>query len=154
MEMTSERHLPVSREAVWRALNDPAILAECFPGCESMERIGENRYEALILAKVGPVKARFRGTISVEDPRPPESYRLVFAGSGGAAGFAKGHADVRLDEEDGGCRIEYGVSAAVGGKLAQVGSRLVNGAARKLADRFFDNLVARLGGDTERIHTA
>lgn len=146
MEMKSERELPWSRQTVWEALNDVDVLRACVPGCESMEETGDGRFDALVQAKVGPVKAKFRGVVSVIDPRPPEGYTLSFEGQGGAAGFAKGEADVDLAESDDGCTLTYEARASVGGKLAQVGSRLVQGAARKMADQFFDNLIAHLGG--------
>lgn len=150
MEMQSERHLPLPRQTVWDALNDPAVLRACVPGCESLEEIETDRYEAVVMAKVGPVKARFRSHISVLDADPPAGYRLSFEGQGGAAGFARGSADVALADEGGeACTLSYTATASVGGKLAQVGSRLVQGAARKMADQFFDNLVAELGDGGE-----
>lgn len=145
MELQSDRHLPLSRQLVWDALNDPAILRHCIPGCESMDVIGEAKYEAVVLAKVGPVKARFRGHVSIADHVPPERYTLVFEGQGGAAGFARGEAEVTLLEHDDGASILlYSARATVGGKLAQIGSRLVQATARKMADDFFDKFVARL----------
>ncbi|HKJ94481.1 MAG TPA: carbon monoxide dehydrogenase subunit G [Gammaproteobacteria bacterium] len=148
MEMQSQRQLPRPPGEVWDALNDPDVLRACVPGCESLDEIEDGKFEALVRAKVGPVKARFRGHVSVVDPDPPNGYVLRFEGQGGAAGFAKGEASVRLSEgEEGeGCTLTYDASAQVGGKLAQVGSRLVQGAARKMADEFFDNLVTHLGG--------
>lgn len=141
MEMQNERHLPLARDAVWRALNDPEVLRACVPGCESFERVDDNSYDAVVTAKVGPVQARFKGRVTLEDLQPPESYSMSFQGQGGQAGFVRGTADVRLDETADGCRVGYGVRATLGGKLAQLGSRLVDGAARKTADDFFDNFV-------------
>lgn len=156
MELQNERHLPWPRERVWEALNDPAFLQLCIPGCESMEQLEDNRYDALVQAKVGPVKARFRGLISVADLIPPESYTLRFEGQGGAAGFARGEADVQLvSADDGGSILRYSARATVGGKLAQIGSRLVQATARKMADQFFDNFTAHLqAGDESTAATA
>lgn len=145
MELQSDRHLPLPRQLVWDALNDPAVLRHCIPGCESMDVIDEAKYEAVVLAKVGPVKARFRGHVTIADHVPPERYTLVFEGQGGAAGFARGEAEVMLlHSDDGASILIYSARATVGGKLAQIGSRLVQATARKLADDFFDNFVARL----------
>ncbi|HEX5513656.1 MAG TPA: carbon monoxide dehydrogenase subunit G [Gammaproteobacteria bacterium] len=145
MELQSERQLPWPRQRVWSALNDPGLLQQCIPGCESMEAIGDYQYHALVQAKVGPVKARFRGQVSIADLIPPESYILRFEGQGGAAGFARGEAEVYLLELDGGgSALRYSARAIVGGKLAQIGSRLVQSAARKMADEFFDNFITQL----------
>ncbi|MGD8429185.1 MAG: carbon monoxide dehydrogenase subunit G [Ectothiorhodospiraceae bacterium] len=149
MDMNNERQLPLPQQQVWEALNDPEVLAACIPGCESMEEVEENVYRATVTQKVGPVKARFKGRVTVSEQQPPSAYRLSFEGDGGSAGFAKGEADVTISEEGDGSRIGYTVKATVGGKLAQVGSRLVDGAARKTADKFFDNLVEHLGGGEE-----
>lgn len=147
MEMTSDRHLPLERDTVWEALNDPAVLQACVPGCESMERLEADVYQTAVTTRVGPVKARFRGHIRITDAQPPERYTLSFEGQGGA-GFAKGAADVALEADgEGGCHIRYVARARVGGKLAQVGSRLLDGTARKLSDEFFDNFTRHLGGD-------
>ncbi len=148
MEMEQRRELPFDRSTVWASLNDPAVLRTCVPGCQGMEPLDENSYEAVVSTKIGPVKARFRGHIHIENAQPPEAYRLRFEGQGGAAGFAKGAADVALSETDTGTMLGYRVDATVGGKLAQVGSRIVLGAARKLADEFFDNFEAYLRGDS------
>ncbi|MFB4203712.1 hypothetical protein KBTX_02029 [wastewater metagenome] len=148
MEMNQERELAFDRQTVWDALNDPEALRVCIPGCQGLEMLETDRYEAVVQTKIGPVKARFRGHVSIEDADPPQGYRLRFEGQGGAAGFAKGGASVRLEEMNPeGTRLAYDVEATVGGKLAQVGSRIVNGAARKLADEFFDNLGAYLRGE-------
>lgn len=147
MEMTSARHLPLERDTVWEALNDPEILQACVPGCEAMELVEAEVYQTAVTTKVGPVKARFRGHIRITDSVPPERYTLTFEGQG-SAGFAKGEADVELEADgDGGCHIRYVARAKVGGKLAQVGSRLLDGTARKLSDQFFDNFTRHLGGD-------
>lgn len=136
MEITGEYQIAAPREAVWAALNDPDILAQCIPGCESLEQTGDNTFAARVTAAVGPVKAKFNTKLSLEDLNPPESYRLV-GESKAAAGFGKGSADVRLEENDGGTLLHYSADFKVGGKLAQVGSRLVVGATKKTADDFF-----------------
>jgi len=144
MEMTGEHRLPMPREAVWQALNDPDVLSRCIPGCESLEKTAENAFNARVAAKVGPVKARFSGTVQLTDIEPPERYTLTGEGKGGAAGFAKGQASVTLVDDGGGTILSYRVKADVGGKLAQLGGRLINGAAQKMASQFFDNLGASL----------
>lgn len=147
MEMSNDRRLALGREAVWDALFDPDVLAACIPGCESVEKISDHEFHTAMTAKVGPVKARFKGKVTMDDVDRPNGYRVGFEGQGGSAGFAKGEAQVRLtDEADGGSRIAYTVKATVGGKLAQVGSRLIDGVANKMATEFFDNLTERLGG--------
>lgn len=154
MELQNERHLPWPRQRVWDALNDPDILQLCIPGCESLDVTDDHGFDAQVQAKVGPVKARFRGQVSVIDPSPPESYTLRFEGQGGAAGFARGEADVLLTDTDGGGSIlYYSARATVGGKLAQIGSRLVQATARKMADDFFDNFITHLeaGNDTAAV---
>lgn len=147
MEMENERSLPLPRDTVWEALNDPGVLRACIPGCESFDRVEENTYDALVSMKVGPVKARFSGRVTLEDLNPPESYSLSFQGQGGQAGFARGSASVRLEEAGGGCRLVYSVKATLGGKLAQLGSRLIDSAAQKTAKDFFDNFVGHMGAD-------
>ena len=150
MEMRKEHKVGLPRAEVWRALNDPQVLEACIPGCESVEQISDSEFNTKLTAKVGPVKARFNGKVRLDNLDPPRSYTAIFEGSGGQAGFAKGQADVALNEDgDGGCTIAYTVSANVGGKLAQVGSRLIDGAARKLADQFFTNLTDRFAGTEE-----
>lgn len=138
MNITGERQLAVDRQAAWESLFDPAILRQCIPGCESVEREDETRYRAVVVMAIGPVKARFSGTFTIADAQAPVRCRLVFEGSGGAAGLAKGGADVVLDPADGGTRLAYDAQAQVAGKLAQVGARLIEGVARKLAGEFFD----------------
>lgn len=138
MEMTSSRVVPAPPEVVWAALNDPEALKACLPGCESLERVGDNEWRATMAAKVGPVSARFSGTMRMTDSHPPSGYTLKFEGQGGAAGFANGEAKVTLAPSDGGhTLLTYAVHAQVGGKLAQIGSRLIDGAAAKLAEDFF-----------------
>jgi carbon monoxide dehydrogenase subunit G len=139
MEMSGEQLIPASQQTVWEALNDPQMLKACVPGCESIEPIGENVYQVLMVARVGPVSAKFKGKLTLSDIRPPQSYSIAFEGQGGAAGFAKGGAQVRLVPEGNKTKLAYDVKASVGGKLAQIGSRLVDAAAKKIADDFFRN---------------
>jgi carbon monoxide dehydrogenase subunit G len=128
-----------SREQVWAALIDPEVLKECIPGCESIEQISETEFEAKITAAIGPVRAKFNTSLKLEDVQAPESYTLIGNGRGGAAGFGRGRAEVRLSRTDDGTQLNYTADFKVGGKLAQVGSRLVLGATRKTADDFFGN---------------
>ncbi|RPH45552.1 MAG: carbon monoxide dehydrogenase [Burkholderiales bacterium] len=137
MQMSGQRTLPVPPQQTWDALNDPEMLKACIPGCESIVATEPNRYELVMAARVGPVAARFKGRLSQSDVVEPESYRIEFDGQGGAAGFGKGAATVRLTPVESGTLLDYDVSATIGGKLAQIGSRLVDGAARKIADDFF-----------------
>lgn len=148
MEMKGSREVPVDIEATWRALNDPDVLRACIPGCESIERVSAAEYRVAMTARVGPVSAKFAGRLLLADLVPPRSYTLQFEGQGGAAGFANGTARVALAPADAGTRIDYTVSAQVGGKLAQIGSRLIDGAAAKVADDFFARFVERVGGRT------
>lgn len=147
MKMEGEYILPADRPTVWAALNNAEVLKACIPGCESFEQDGENGFKAVAVAKVGPVKARFKGDVTLTDLNPPESYRISGQGSGGVAGFAKGGAEVRLEEMPEGTRLTYDVDAQVGGKLAQVGQRLVQSSAKKMADQFFANFAAKLSGE-------
>jgi carbon monoxide dehydrogenase subunit G len=147
MDMSGEYRIPAPREKVWAALNDPATLKASLPGCESLERSGDNQFAATVIAKVGPVKAKFNGNVALTNLNPPESYTIAGEGKGGAAGFAKGGADVRLtaDGEDI-TVLRYTAKADVGGKLAQLGSRLIDGTAKKMADEFFDNFCKQVAG--------
>jgi carbon monoxide dehydrogenase subunit G len=145
MELEASRLLPAPREGVWAALNDPETLRRCIPGCDSLERGEDGSLAAKAVAKVGPVSAKFAGTVSLHDRVPPESYRLAFQGQGGAAGFARGEAWVRLEAmPDGATTMHYRSKASVGGKLAQIGSRLVDASARKLADDFCERFAAEV----------
>ena len=146
MEMNGSRTVPADVATTWRALNDPEALKACIPGCESVERVSDNEYRLTMTARVGPVSARFTGRIVLADIVAPTSYTLSFEGQGGAAGFAKGEARVTLSANEPGTRIDYQVKSQVGGKLAQIGSRLVDGAAAKVADDFFARFADRLGG--------
>jgi carbon monoxide dehydrogenase subunit G len=148
MELVGEQMLDLPRARVWQALNDPAVLKRCVPGCDLFEREDENRFKVGMTAVVGPVKARFNGRLILSDIEAPTSYSLSFEGTGGAAGFGKGNARVTLvDAEGGATRLSYTVNAQVGGKLAQVGSRLIDGVARKMADDFFTRFTRALTGD-------
>jgi len=147
MDLTGEYVVPASRAEVWDAINDPDVLKACIPGAESLDKVSDTRFDATVAAKVGPVKARFSGTVSLGDLDPPNGCTISGEGKGGAAGFARGTAKVRLeDAPGGGTRLSYSADVQVGGKLAQIGSRLVQGTARKMADDFFGALAARLGG--------
>ena len=144
MEMSGEQIVPAPQQEVWQALNDPGVLKQCVPGCESIEPAGENAYQVLMVARVGPVSAKFKGKLTLSDIDPPRSYALAFEGQGGPAGFAKGSAKVRLAGLDSSTRLSYDVKANVGGKLAQIGSRLVDAAAKKVADDFFKAFNERM----------
>lgn len=145
MEMTGEERIPAPQAKTWAALNDPAVLKACVPGCESIEPLSENEYQVLMVARVGPVSAKFKGKLSLSDVIPPESYSIAFEGQGGVAGFGKGAAQVKLSPDGEGTLLSYQVKANVGGKLAQIGSRLVDAAARKIAQDFFAAFNARVG---------
>jgi carbon monoxide dehydrogenase subunit G len=140
--MTGEVQLPASREAVWQALNNPDILKVCIPGCQSFERTSDSGFAAVAKVKIGPVSATFKGTVALTDLDPPNGYKISGEGQGGIAGFAKGGATVKLSEAAGGTLLSYDVAANVGGKIAQLGARLIDGTAKKLADQFFKNFAA------------
>jgi carbon monoxide dehydrogenase subunit G len=144
--MSGEYRIPAPREAVWDALNDPEILKQCIPGCEEMVRNGENGFDAKVVAKVGPVRAKFGGTVELSNIDPPNGYTISGQGQGGAAGFAKGGATVKLAEDGEDTVLSYTVDASVGGKLAQIGSRLIDATAKKMADDFFSRLAGIVGG--------
>ena len=153
MEMKGEQLIPAPQQLVWNALNDPEILKACVPGCESIQRSGDNEYQVLMVARVGPVSAKFKGKLTLSDIKPPNSYALAFEGQGGAAGFAKGGAQVSLATQGLTTRLAYDVKASVGGKLAQIGSRLIDAAAKKVADDFFRNFnetVSKAEADPEQ----
>lgn len=141
MEMKGEYRIPACRETVWQALNDPDVLRACIPGCQELERTSETSFAATVKTKVGPVSATFKGEVELEDIDPPAGYRIQGEGKGGVAGFAKGGASVRLAEDGAETVLTYDADARVGGKLAQIGSRLIAGTARKLADQFFGNFA-------------
>lgn len=142
MDIDGEYRLGAPPEAVWQRLNDPGVLAACIPGCESMDRIDDDSFECLILAKYGPVKARFTTTIALSNVSPPVSYTLTGRGQGGAAGFGEGSADVVLEPADDGTVLRYQARFTAGGRIAQVGSRLILSTTRKLAANFFESFSA------------
>lgn len=142
MEMTGQQLVPLPQEQTWQALNDTDILRECVPGCESLEKISDTQYQLTMRSKIGPVSARFKGVMTLEDVDRPHGYTMVFEGQGGVAGFAKGKASVALAPEGEATRLSYAVKAMVGGKLAQLGARLIDGVARKMADDFFKDFNA------------
>jgi uncharacterized protein len=142
MTMNGEYELPVARETVWEKLNDAATLKACIPGCEQLDKLSDTEFQAVATTKIGPVKARFKGKVTLSDLDPPNSYKISGQGDGGVAGFAKGGATVKLAPKNGGTLLSYTVEAQVGGKIAQIGQRLINGAAKKLADDFFQKFAA------------
>ena len=149
MEMISEQRIPASRDAVWAALNNTEILKQAMPGCESFDAIEENKFEAKLTAKVGPVKAKFKFQVELSEISAPNGYTILGEGQGGVAGFAKGSAKVDLTEDGDETILAYNVQASVGGKLAQLGARLIDGTAKKMADDFFGNFTDILSGSLE-----
>mgnify|MGYP000007999423 CR=1 FL=1 len=146
MELSGTQVIAADRETVWTHLNDAETLKACIPGCEELTGNAQDGFEAVVKQKVGPVKATFKGQVTLENVNAPESYTLVGEGKGGVAGFAKGSADVSLAPVSEGTELTYAVEAKVGGKLAQLGSRVVGGFARKMADAFFENFKAHVEG--------
>ena len=144
MELQGERLIPTTQDKTWAALNDPEILKACITGCESLERTGDDSFAALVAVKVGPVSARFKGNLKLSNVQAPNSYTINFDGQGGVAGFGKGSADVTLSAEGAQTRLKYLAKAQVGGKMAQVGSRLIDAAASKVAEDFFKAFEAQL----------
>lgn len=149
MEMSSIQIVPAPPERVWVALNDPQLLKACITGCEAIERVADNEYKVSMSVKIGPVSAKFAGTIVLLDLNPPQSYTLNFEGQGGMAGHAKGTAQVLLSPDGDATKLAYTASAKIGGKLAQIGSRLVDGAAHKMAADFFAALARELKEDPQ-----
>jgi carbon monoxide dehydrogenase subunit G len=141
MDLSGEYRIPADREAVWRALNDPEVLKQCIPGCEELEKVSDTEFTAKVTSKVGPVRAKFKGKVTLSELDPPKSYKISGEGQGGAAGFARGGATVSLAKDGDVTVLTYTADAQVGGKLAQIGSRLIAGTARKLADEFFTSFV-------------
>jgi carbon monoxide dehydrogenase subunit G len=146
MDMTGEVHLSAPREMVWRALNDPEILKQSIPGCEEIQKLSDTEMTARVAAKVGPVSARFSGKVMLSELDPPNGYTISGEGQGGVAGFAKGGAQVSLKDDGDGTMLSYKVQAQIGGKLAQIGSRLIDATARKMADEFFTRFAAAVSG--------
>jgi carbon monoxide dehydrogenase subunit G len=147
--MTGEQLVPLPQTETWRALNDTEMLKQCIPGCETLETVAENKFQLTMTTRIGPVTARFKGLMTLEDVQEPTSYTMVFEGQGGVAGFAKGKANVALAPEGDGTRLSYAVKATVGGKIAQLGARLMDGVARKLANDFFTCFNSKVSGTTE-----
>lgn len=144
MEMTGEHRIAAPRSVVWEGLNDPEVLRRSIPGCDTLEKTSPTEMTATVTAKVGPVKASFGGQVTLSNLNPPESYTISGEGKGGAAGFAKGGADVKLVEDGDGTVLHYAVKANIGGKLAQLGARLIDGTAKKMADDFFTRFAAEM----------
>ncbi len=144
MDMTGERRIPAPRQTVWTALNDPAVLKATIPGCESLEKTTDTDLKATAAVRIGPIAARFTGKVQLLDLDPPNSYRIEGEGAGGVAGFAKGGAVVKLIDDGEGTLLSYDVKAQVGGKIAQLGARLIDATAKQMADLFFNNFVAQV----------
>ncbi|WP_371156158.1 carbon monoxide dehydrogenase subunit G [Jannaschia sp. 2305UL9-9] len=149
MELKDEIVITAPRDVVYAALNDPDVLRDCIPGCEELTKKSDTELEAKVVLKVGPVKAKFAGDVTLNPENPPERFTLTGAGNGGAAGFAKGGADVELQDHPDGTLLRYDAKADVGGKIAQLGSRLIQSTAKKLAAKFFANLADRIGSKAE-----
>ena len=144
MDMQGSRAMAVTQQQAWDALNNPEVLRACIPGCDKFESTGENQYAIGVAVKIGPLAARFAGKISLSDIKPPDSYTIGFDGQGGAAGFGKGNAQVTLSPQGTGCELAYTVHAQVGGKIAQLGQRLVDGVAKSMAEDFFKRFDAEM----------
>jgi carbon monoxide dehydrogenase subunit G len=150
VEMTGQQVVPLPQSRTWDALNDTAVLKSCIPGCETLEKISDNQYQLTMTSRIGPVSARFKGLMTLENMDPPRGYTMTFEGQGGVAGFAKGQAAVTLEENAEGTVLSYSVKAMIGGKLAQLGARLIDGVARKLADDFFKCFNARVSAPDQK----
>jgi carbon monoxide dehydrogenase subunit G len=146
MKMSGEEIIPAPREKVWEALNDPEVLKQCIPGCETITKTSDTTMEARVVAKVGPVKAAFNGIVNLSNIDPPNGYRISGEGKGGLAGFASGGADVKLEDVPEGTKLSYDVDAQVGGKLAMLGSRLIDSTARSMAGQFFEKFAVIAAG--------
>lgn len=147
MEIVGEYRIAASRSRVWDALNDPEVLKQCIPGCKSLEQVSPESLKATVAAQLGPVRVNLVGTVNLSELDPPSRYKLSWEGSGGAAGFARGGAEVSLDDAGNETTLRYKALCTVGGKLAQIGSRLIDSTAKKLSDEFFGNFVRVLGTD-------
>ena len=150
MEMTGEHRISAPREKVWEALNDPEVLAKCIPGCQELNKDSDTELSATVKSKVGPVSATFKGNVNLTDIDPPNGYTISGEGTGGAAGFAKGGARVTLSDDPEGTKLEYSVDATVGGKLAQIGSRLIDSTAKKMANDFFSKFAELVAASAEK----
>ena len=147
MEFNGQYEIATTRDRVWAMLNDPEVLRACIPGCQSLEGNTEHGFSATVKIGIGPVKATFNGSVELQDLDPPSSYRIVGSGKGGAAGFANGEAKVQLSDTANGTLLDYGVEVKIGGKLAQLGARLLQSTTAKLADQFFAEFAARASVD-------
>ncbi|MGA9252152.1 MAG: carbon monoxide dehydrogenase subunit G [Roseobacter sp.] len=147
MELNDEIVINAPRAVVYEALNDPDVLRDCIPGCQELTKTSDTDLEALVVLKVGPVKAKFKGKVTLNPDNPPEHFSLTGEGNGGAAGFAKGGADVTLEDHPDGTLLRYDAKADIGGKLAQLGSRLIQGTAKKLSAKFFSSFAERVSAD-------
>jgi uncharacterized protein len=151
MDMNGEEKIPAPRQAVWAALNDAAILKQCIPGCQSLEKLSDTEMTAVVKVGIGPVRAKFKGKVTLSNLDPPNGYELTGEGTGGLAGHARGGATVRLSDDGGGTLMKYEAKAEVGGRLAQLGGRLIDSASKKLADEFFDKFAAVVGATSKEI---
>lgn len=151
MEMSGEVRIDASVDEVWAALNDAEILKACIPGCQELEKVSDTEMTAKVVLKIGPVKAKFGGEVTLENLNPPNSYSIVGEGKGGIAGFAKGGADVLLEQDGDETVMKYEAKAQVGGKIAQLGSRLIDSTSKKLANQFFDNFRNALTEEPEQV---
>jgi carbon monoxide dehydrogenase subunit G len=149
MKLEGSQLIAADRETVWAALNDPEVLKACIPGCQSLDKTEDGGFEAVVKQKVGPVSATFTGVVTLTNLNPPESYTISGEGKGGAAGFAKGGADVKLEQAEGGTLLTYVCEAKVGGKIAQLGARLIDGFAKGMAEKFFADFKAQVEGPAE-----
>lgn len=149
MDMTGQYRIAAPREVVWAALNDPDVLRRCIPGCRQLDRKSDNEFTAKVTLKIGPMNANFTGAVTLQDLNPPESYTIAGQGQGGAAGFAKGSAAVKLTPDADHTILDYTAKADVGGKLASLGGRLIQATSKKLADEFFSKFAAEVGGEDE-----
>ena len=154
MELVGQQRIAAPIDKTWVALNDPGVLKECITGCDTIERVNDNEYLVGISVKIGPVNAKFKGKLLLDNVVPPKSYIINFEGQGGVAGFGKGSADVNLSPDGGGTLLDYTARAQVGGKIAQIGSRLVDSAAKKMADDFFAAFNAKMGAGTVAVSTS
>ncbi|MEK9685597.1 MAG: carbon monoxide dehydrogenase subunit G [Rhodospirillaceae bacterium] len=145
MDMTGEFRIPAARETVWEALNNPEVLKASIPGCQKLDKVSDEELTATVKSKVGPVSATFTGKVTLSDINPPSGYKISGEGQGGVAGFAKGGAEVILEEDGSETILKYTATAQVGGKLAQIGSRLIDSTAKKMANEFFTNFVKQIG---------
>lgn len=144
MELTGEQLIALPRDIVWKALNDPSVLSQCVPGCESFDLTGDNQYKVVMQVAVGPIRSKFTGKLLLSDIIAPDSYKISFDGSGGVAGSGKGHAAVKLESLGKQTKLTYSVHAQVGGRLAQVGARLIDGVAKRMADIFFEKFKEKV----------